>query len=282
MKRLEKDVYTAVDIKEQLSAMAATQDSIVLVHSSLRLVGNVEGGAQTLLDALVDYFTAKGGLLAIPTHTWRNLKRDITLDMTSTENCLGALSTVALEDGRGIRSQNPTHSVVVFGNRERALKMIKDELWVSSGTAPNSFYGRLYDEGGYVLLLGVAHNRNTYLHCVDEMLGIPNRLTEEPREVKVRLASGEIVTSRMRTHKTDYTPDVSQRFVKYETAFRYHGCITDGFIGDAPTQLCDARRMRDTMALILKRSEGTDPLADESHIPPLRYCKRENKEGEKA
>ena len=54
--------------------------------------------------------------------------------------------------------------------------------------------------------------------------------------------SGDIVYF----HLTDYIDDVSLRFVKYETPFRYHGCIIDGFIGNAPTQLCDARKIKET------------------------------------
>ena len=162
--------------------------------------------------------------------------------------------------------------MVVFGDRARAERFVADEGSISSGTAPESCYGKLYDMGGYVLLVGVAHNRNTYLHCVEEMLGMKNRLSAEPRQVVVLRETGERVTRLMYTHHTDFTIDVSMRFPKYETAFRYHGAITDGFIGSAPTQLCDARIMKQTMERILQNSEGTDPLADEKAFPPKWYC----------
>ena len=109
------------------------------------------------------------------------------------------------------------------------------------------------------------------MHCVEEMLGTPNRLSE-PREVVVKRASGEIVKRQLRTHKTDFTSDVSMRFPKYETAFRYHGAITDGYIGNAPTQCCDARIMKEVMERIWESCGGVDPLADEKAIPPRWYC----------
>lgn len=269
-----KPLYTKQDILQQLEAMGAPRNSVVLMHSSLRLVGQIEGGAQALLDTLIEYFTAEGGLFCVPTHTWRNLihDREITLDVCDPTTCLGAFSDLAASDPRGIRSENPTHSVVIFGDRAKAEEMIRDELYVTSGTAPNSFYGRLCERGGYVLLVGVAHNRNTYLHSVSEMLGIPNRLSEIPKTATVKRADGEIVKCEIRPHRTDYTVDISMRFPKYETAFRYHGAITDGFVGNAPTQLCNARIMRDTVALILERCEGVDPLADEKALPPKWYC----------
>ncbi len=271
MRNLSK-TYTKEEIKEQLAKMKIPQDKVVLVHSALRLVGFVEGGAQGLLDAMIDYCTAEGGLLCIPTHTWMNLKKDITLDVTDSETSLGAFSTVAILDKRGIRSKNPTHSMVVFGDRDRAEEFVKDELDIDSGTHPNSCYGKIYRDCGFILLVGVAHNRNTYLHCVEEMIGMENRLAKEPNSVVVKTERGEIIKGKIRPHKTDFTSDVSLRFVKYETAFRYHGAIVDGFVGNAPTQLCDARIMKDVMELIYNRSNGIDPLIDEKSIPPTLYC----------
>ena len=264
-------IYTREDILSELRRMNAPTDSIVLMHSSLRLIGKVEGGVDALLDTLIEYFTSGGGLFCIPTHTWKNLKNDITLDMNDPSTSLGALSDIAAADKRGLRSENPTHSMVVYGDREKAADFIKNEPFISSGTAADSCYGKLYSLGGYVLLVGVAHNRNTYLHAVEELIGTPNRLSAEPREVKVKRITGEIVSRTTRTHFTDFTGDVSLRFPKYETAFRYHGAIIDGYIGNAPTQLCDARIMKDVMELIQKNSDGKDPLADERDIPPRLY-----------
>ena len=223
-------IYTKQELLTQLAALKIPQGGVVLVHSSLRLIGSVEGGGLTVLDALIEYFTADGGLLCIPTHTWGSLHKEITLDVTDPVTCLGALSNLAAADPRGIRSENPTHSMMVFGDPDRARAFVADDAHVGSGTAPDSCYGKIYEEGGHILLVGVSHSRNTYLHCVEEMLNTPNRLTAEPRDVAVRRATGEVVHRRMRCHHTDFTPDISMRFPKYETAFRYHGGITDGFL----------------------------------------------------
>lgn len=265
-------IYTKQELLAQLAQMNIPRDRVVLMHSSLRLIGKVEGGPLTILDALIEYFTESGGLFCVPTHTWANLNKEITLDMSDPHTCLGALPDLAASDPRGVRSQNPTHSMAVFGDRARALEFISDDAHLDSGTDPKSCYGKLYREGGYVLLVGVSHDRNTYLHCVDEMLGVPNRLSTVPREVCVKLASGELVKSKQLPYKTDFTPDISTRFPKYETAFRYNGAITDGFFGNAPTQCCDARIMKETVEKILKSCDGADPLGDERALPPKWYC----------
>ena len=264
--------YTKEDIIRQLEQMNAPTDRVVLMHSSLRAIGPVEGGAEALLDALIRYFTRDGGLFCVPTHTWHNLGKAVTLDMNSDESCLGAFAGVAIRDPRGIRSENPSHSMVVFGQREKAMGFVKDELWVPSPTAPGSCYGKIFEMGGYVLLAGVAHDRNTCLHTVDEMLKVPNRMDTKPMPVAVRQKSGEVVSSQMILFYTDYTDDISYRFTKYETAFRYHRCITDGFIGNAPAQLCDARKMKQTIELLYQQSGGADPLAGDGPIPQKWYC----------
>lgn len=261
-------MYTKNDILAQLQAMNAPRDGVVLMHASLRAIGSVDGGAETLLDALIEYFTEQGGLFCVPTHTWDDLVKEITLDMAGDRNCLGAFSTVALRDARGIRSENPTHSMMVFGDREKAESFIKNDAFVTTPTAPDSCYGKLT----HVLLAGVAQNRNTYLHCVDEMLATPNRMDKEPVMTTVRRHDRELVKRPITLYYTDYTDDISYRFPKYDTAFRYHGCITDGYLGNAPTQLCDARKMKDTIELIFRRSGGIDPLQGEEPIPQSWYC----------
>ena len=272
MEKMQAQGYTKEDIFAQLEAMGAPRDRVVLMHSALRLIGRVEGGAEALLDILIEYFTDKGGLFCVPTHTWRNMDKEFTLDMNDPHTCLGAFSDLAAADCRATRTENPTHSMAVFGERERVEAFVKDEGRVLSGTAPDSCYGKLYDMGGYVLLVGVSHNRNTYLHSVDERIGVPNRLTKGFADVAVKRADGTVFKHRMHTHYTDYCDDVSLRFPKYETPFRYHGAIKDGFVGSAPTQLCDARIMKDVMEKIFLASKDTDPLVDECPIPTKLYC----------
>ena len=96
MNNKQSKIYTKDDILAQLSAMKLPRDKVALMHSSLRLIGPVEGGAATVLDAMIEYFTAEGGLFCVPTHTWANLSQEITLDMNNPATCLGAFSDFAV------------------------------------------------------------------------------------------------------------------------------------------------------------------------------------------
>ena len=262
------NTFTKQDIINNLEALGDTKGRAVLVHSALRLTG-VDG--HILLDALIEHYTKDGGLLCIPTHTWHNLGKDVALDISSDDSCLGLISKIAINDPRGIRSKNPTHSMVVFGERKKAIGFIKDDEFVKTPTAPESAYGKLYTEGGYVLLLGVAHDKNTYLHAVDEILGTDNRMEKEYFKVKVKDADGKLTERDFKLFYCSFSGDISHRFTKLETALRYHRAIRDGFVGNAPSQLCDAKIMKEVLELIYKRADS-DPFDRGDPIPPKWYC----------
>ena len=59
-------MFTKEELIAQLRAMNAPRDSVVLAHSSLKAIGETEDRGQGVLDALIEYFTAEGGLLCIP------------------------------------------------------------------------------------------------------------------------------------------------------------------------------------------------------------------------
>lgn len=265
-------MYSQCQIIEQLRAMGVPQDSAVLVHSSLRAVGEVEGRGEGLLEALIAHCTARGGLLCIPTHTWANPTRPDTfkLDMQSTQTCIGTLPNLAAAHPRGVRTSNPTHSMAVFGDADRVAAFIEGEERLQTPTNPHGCYGKLCELGGSILLVGVGHERNTYLHSVEEMLDVPNRLGPQ-RQVRVRLPDGRVEERTTRGHHAEGIGDVSKKYPKYEAAFRAHGCIVDGKVGDAPTMLCAARGMRDVLALVRERSGGTELLVDDTPLDAAWY-----------
>ena len=54
--------YTKQTLQQDLAAMGLTGTETILIHSSMKSIGAVEGGADTVLDALMEFF-AEGLLL---------------------------------------------------------------------------------------------------------------------------------------------------------------------------------------------------------------------------
>lgn len=260
------------EIIQQLEKMMVPRDSVILVHSSLRAVGKTEGRGEGLLDALREHITADGGLLCIPTHTWEYVgnAQKITLDLTIPETCIGTLPNIAAKIS-DVRSLHPTHSMAIFGDYKRAREFAKGEENFITPANPQGCYGKIFERNGYVLLIGVGHNRNTYLHCVEEMLSVQNRIAKESKTVTVKNYDGRIEEKIIYPHEAVGIGDVSLRYPKYEEAFRYHGAIVDGEIGNAKAQLCSARKMKEVMELVYNRSREKELMLDDTPLDKKLY-----------
>ncbi len=249
-------MITIKEILKQLEAFSVAKGKPVMVHSSLRAVGEVEGGGEGLLSALIEYFTKDGGLLCVPTHTWE----EKILDMREAYTHLGAFPSIALLHPDGTRTEHPSHSMVVFGDKERVENFIAGEESVNRPVAPDGCHGKLYREGGYILLLGVGLKSCTFLHCAEEMIGMPNRVDREFVERRYINREGSEIKRMMYSHNGWGMHHID--YNKLEPAFRYHGGIVDGTVGAAKTMLCSAEKMKDVLAMMYEKSGHFDFVTD--------------------
>jgi len=259
-------MLTKREILECLVEIGVPKDRAVIVHTSLKKIGEIEGGGQTLLDALIEHCTAEGGLLCIPTHTWGFMEagEEIVLDLMSPKSNLGVLPNLALQDSRGVRSTHVTHSTTVFGEDAVAFAWCDENAMTMAD--PRGCCGELYRRDGYVLLVGVEQDKNTFLHCAEELIGVKNRTATELITLKIRHKDGRIEDRSLYPLFAEGIYDVSEQFGNYEPAFRKHGCIVDGKLGNADVQLCSTRKMKEVMELIYRRSNHGEVLADKTPI----------------
>ncbi len=254
------------ELHAQLRKMGFLPSDTVMVHSSLRAIGPVAGGAMGLIDALRTYFSK--GLLLIPTHTWANVNPEHPdYDASSTEPCIGTLPRIAAFHPDGVRSLHPTHSVAAFG--ERAAEYVKGEELFHTPAPPEGCWGRLYQENAKILLAGVSQNRNTYLHAVEEMIGVPDRLGAEPYLIHGRNGRGFCWENPMHPHRCSRSGDVSQFYPRYLPAFEKYGAVRIGQFGSARAEICSARKCAAVLREIWKRAEGEIGVGEEPLAPEL-------------
>ena len=67
-------MITKLELQDQIRKMGILPTDTVLVHTSLRAVGAIEGGADDLIDAFTEYLT--DGLFLVPTHTWATVNKE--------------------------------------------------------------------------------------------------------------------------------------------------------------------------------------------------------------
>jgi aminoglycoside 3-N-acetyltransferase len=61
-------MYTKNDLIKHIADMGILPEDTLFVHSSIRAIGKTENGADTVLDAFIEYM--RPGLLIFPPHTW--------------------------------------------------------------------------------------------------------------------------------------------------------------------------------------------------------------------
>ena len=227
-------IFSKEEIISQLRSLGVPTDKPVTVHSSLRAIGEVEGRGEGLLDILIEYVTSDGGLLCIPAHTWHRCggNGQITLDVCSNDVCIGTLAKIASTYKNVHRTLNPTHSLAIFGDDEKAASFSSLDDSLVSSSDPKGCLGSFIDRNGCVLLIGVGQEKNTFLHVVEDLNNVSNRLSE-PYPASVKLANGSIIEKPLKLIAPRGIGDVSRNYPKLEPAFRQGGAIKYGKIGIA-------------------------------------------------
>ena len=241
-------MYTKEQLKAQLAQMGIKPSDNVLIHTSFKAVGPVEGGPEGFIDAFCEYLTE--GLFLVPTHTWSNVTRKQPVyDVKTTVPCIGLIPRTAAFRPDGVRSLHPTHSVWVHGKGAEAF-IAGEEL--AESPAPVGFcWNRLAEIGTKILLIGVTNTNNTFIHAVDEIADLPDRLAPEPWEVTVFDGNGNRITHPFRNHGRTG----SDNFCNFEEPLVGLGAQTFGTLGVAQVRVVDAVKCRDVILSIYAKTD---------------------------
>lgn len=259
--------YTKEKLIENLSALGIDRKGTLLVHSSMKSIGEVDGGADTVLDALCEYMGE--GLLVLPTHTWSYINSENPkFYVKDSTVCVGILPELFRKREGVLRSLHPTHSVAACG--KDAEEIIKDnELW-DTPCARQSPWGKLLDRKAQIMLLGVDLRRNTFMHGVEEWTGVPGRLTDEPQQLYVVLEDGTEISVPSYRHHGDRW---SEYFFKVDEIFKEYGVMHTGKFGDAKVRICEAEGITELLNKMLEINPhlfSNDQLLDKTLYKDIR------------
>lgn len=237
-------------IKEQLHGLGIKRDDTVIIHTSFKAVGEIDGGPEEFINAFCEYLS--DGLFLVPAQTWANVTRESPVyDPQKSEPCIGLIPRTAYKRQDGIRSLHPTHSMWACG--KGAKEFIAGEEHAQTPARVGGAWWKLGEVGAKILLIGVDHGRNTYIHAVDEIADLNDRLADEPWDVTVIDHNEKKITHPFRPHDASRTGSLN--FNNFEKAFIYHGAQTDGYIGNAYTRVADAAKCRDVLLRIYSKTD---------------------------
>jgi len=188
------DVVTRAQIVAGLRELGLAAGIGVIVHSSLKSFGRVEGGALTVIEALMEVLTPQGTLL-LPSFNHNSIVEEGGAgyyDPLHTPTSNGAIPDLFWRLPGVLRSLDPTHPVAAWG-RHAAAYTAGHHRTLTMG--PRSPLGLLHRDGGYGLLLGVGYDSNTFHHVVEMSRGAPC-LGRRSEEYAVQLPDGRRVAGR--------------------------------------------------------------------------------------
>lgn len=175
-----------------LAALGLRTGQTVMMHSSLSALGQVDGGADTVVDALLDVIGPAGTLLvpAFRDSVWGDLKNftNSDCDCSSADGLChsqqpgfqGAIAEAVRRRPGSLRSCHPTHSWAALGPAARQLLVGHRAALTFCG--PGNPFEQLVALDGCVLTLGVRVNTITLWHYYEEVLLVPYLGNYWPKE----------------------------------------------------------------------------------------------------
>lgn len=241
---MERKIVLKQDILDALAQAGVKPGQAIMVHTSLSSLGFVCGGAQVLIEALLESVGPEGTIM-MPTQSWKNLDPAAGVHWQEPEqwwqlirdnwpaydkaitptNSMGAVAEMFRKWPGSLRSDHPARSVAANGKYAQYLTENHD---LSNIFGEGSPIARLYELDGYVLLIGVGYDKNTSLHLADARAAYPGK--HDSVEYSAILENGQRVWKKYATLFVDGEdfPAIGEAFEKVYPVAKVplgNGCI---------------------------------------------------------
>jgi len=155
-----------------------TAGDTIFVHSAYttlsRAPGGVEGGPQTVIEAILSVI-GPGGTLIMPTFNYDFL-RGTPWDMRTSPSQMGVLTEVVRKDPRAKRMFHPVYSMAAIGAHA-------DEVAAQRATdcfGETTIFSKFREWDAKILILGLAYSKSiTFLHHCEQAAGVDYRFLKE-------------------------------------------------------------------------------------------------------
>ena len=250
----ERPIILKQDLLEGLQSIGIEKGQSIMVHTSLSSFGYVCGGAQVIIEALLEGVGEEGTIM-MPTQSWKNLDPSYGVhweepekwwplirehwpaydkDITPT-NTMGAVAEMFRKWPGTLRSDHPARSVAAYGKNAKYLVSQHDLSDIFGETSP---LAKLYEIDGYVLLLGTGYDKNTSLHLADVRANYPSKHMEENSSAMMVNGKREWVT-----YSTLYVD--GEDFEEIGKAFEETMAVNKADLGNAQLRFMKQRELVD-------------------------------------
>ena len=229
---------TKDDLINDLKNIGIKKSDMIYVHSSLKSIGWLENGPDTLIEAFLSVL-GKDGTLAVPTHTnsFIGLGRP-PFESDNTPTYLGKFPEAVRNYPLAKRSGHASHSSAAIGSKAGFLTENHDPLDALGYDSP---VYRMVRSMGKILLIGVSHKTNTTVHLAESIAGLYCELPYSKacgEYVHAKLTDGSV-----KEYKQVEFPGCSNGFDIIEKSLIDRNLVTLGKVGNADSKLIDADGM---------------------------------------
>lgn len=247
-------LVTPASLTRDLHSLGIRAGMLLNVHSAMSRLGFVAGGAQTVVDSLLDALGPRGTLM-MPSHSgqlsepgnwqsppapeawWQTIRDEMpAFDRQRTPTRLmGAIPELFRTYPGAVRSPHPQTSHTALGPLAAEIVAEHPLECLFGDSSP---MGKLYALDGWVLLLGVGHGNNTVLHLAEDRATFPSKSHQQE--------GSPIQTGEGRVWQTFNPLKISAAdFPAIGEAFARGGSELTGLVGGASARLMRARDVVD-------------------------------------
>ena len=123
-----------------------TPPRVIMVHSSYKSLGNVEGGAEAVIDALLEWVGPDGTVL-FPNFNFDSWTENHYYDVIETPSRMGIIGELARLRPEAVRTPHPIYSFAVMGNRKDDFGACND----MEAYGPNSVFALFHKLNGVIV-----------------------------------------------------------------------------------------------------------------------------------
>lgn len=223
-------------------------EDVLMVHSSYKSLGGVEGGAETVIDALREVVGEKGTVL-FPTFNFQSWTDTHYYDIEETYSNMGVMTELARLRSDALRTPHPIYSFAALGARKKEFAACNDP----EAYGEESAFGLFHRLNGMILSIGLHFNSTFSMHhYVEYHTGCDYRRQKSfagiyvgyDRQPQLRTCSMFVrATPRV---QTDIVPGMTELVEK--------GTIHEGMVGETVIHFARAVEFFDNMSVIVKNS----------------------------
>lgn len=163
---------TKEDITKAAVALNIQKGDVVLIHSSFKSMGHVEGGAEAVVSGFLSAI-GEEGTLVFPTLCQKDFEKSYETWHIDKESDVGYLTNYFRKRAGSVRSDQATHSVAACGRYAAELTKTHGHThkrFGNMGDTPfsaDSPWEKMYHMHARVVIIGISPMYNTFRHYAE-------------------------------------------------------------------------------------------------------------------